>query len=75
MKKRVISLLLVMCMLVSLLPVVALAAWAAEGDLPTTLKEDTYDHLIGFVRDASGLDAATRRMILRENADRLYFGA
>ena len=45
------------------------------SDLPTTLKEDTYDHLIGFVRDASGLDAATRRMILRENADRLYFGA
>ena len=45
------------------------------SDLPTTLKEDTYDHLIGFVRDASGLEAATRRMILRENADRLYFGA
>ena len=38
MKKRVISLLLVMCLLISLLPVVALAAWAAEGDLPTTLK-------------------------------------
>ncbi|MBE7006789.1 MAG: hypothetical protein E7424_06550 [Ruminococcaceae bacterium] len=37
MKKRLLSMLLVLCMVCSLLPAIALTAGAAEGDLPTIL--------------------------------------
>ena len=37
MKKRLLSMLLVVCMVFSLLPAIALTASAAEGDLPTVL--------------------------------------
>ena len=37
MKKRLLSMLLVLCMVCSLLPAIALTADAAEGDLPTIL--------------------------------------
>ena len=37
MKKRLLSMLLVICMVCSLFPAIALTAGAAEGDLPTIL--------------------------------------
>ena len=40
MKKRLLSMLLVLCMVFSLVPAVSLTANAAQGDLPTTMYVD-----------------------------------
>ena len=43
------------------------------SDVPSTLKEDSYEHLIGFVLHSSLLDQGVKEHILFRNAENLFF--
>ena len=43
------------------------------SDAPSTLKEDSYQHLIGFISESNLLGTEEKRLILHDNAMRLFF--
>ncbi len=43
------------------------------SDIPSTMKEDSYAHLIDYIRDCADFSAVEKQKILYTNAQKLYF--
>ncbi len=43
------------------------------SDIPSTLKEDTYSHLIGYIADCDAVSREEKELILYRNAQDVYF--
>lgn len=43
------------------------------SDIPSTMKEDSYAHLIDYIRNCAELSDAEKQCILYDNAQKLYF--
>lgn len=45
------------------------------SDFPSTLKDDSYEHLIGFIRDSEEFSEEEKKAILCGNAEAVYFSS
>lgn len=43
------------------------------SDIPSTLKEDSYDHLIGYITESAELTREEKEQIMYRNAEKVYF--
>lgn len=43
------------------------------SDIPSTLKEDSYAHLIGYITESDVLTNEEKQLMMYQNADRVYF--